>query len=318
MDAERLLREGKRDEAERLAGLALGLVAARRVLAWLTLQRGDLADCREHVRCGLELANEDVDLHFLAGCLAELEALAATTPEARTSALTRAESHLRSAVDAPGALLPLGARVLVRLSTVRLLTQRFGDARRGFEAALVREPEANKGFEASLGVVEASLGMAEPREALERVRPMLQTDDHRRPDPWILAALAAEACSARDEMKALAIEAEQLLPNGMISPHRAERWHDLSALLVLYDDRDLPLIGPLGQLVALMLGRHESIARAAARPLDPTALAGLLSRVLMTGRVDRIVALNDARAEAVLPGIGEVLQRAVTGLAGGT
>jgi glycosyltransferase involved in cell wall biosynthesis len=89
-------------------------------------------------------------------------------------------------------------------------------ARAAFEAALAVLPDH---LEARLGLIECLLEDGRYGEVLARIEPLLGEG----PDAWLLAAAAADALGATDDVRALLARARALSSKGYLAPHRVAR-----------------------------------------------------------------------------------------------
>jgi tetratricopeptide (TPR) repeat protein len=283
------------------------------VRAWLQVQSGETDGARETLATASHATGEHPDLHFIHGCIAELEALRADSLPVRRERLGAALAHHDAALAlADGMYLQkfidgsAGWAAQVRCGTLLLLLGRSDEARRAFEAALAANPAAR---EAAWGRAEAILVGGDPRGALREVQPHLDE----RPDGWTIAALAGGVAGSVDAMATWLGRAQSLLPAGFLSPPRRERYADALATLALLLGRDVDVPGPLGTLAALVAGsgdpRLGSPARGLEDPLVRTLVDRLVRRWLESGRTELVERLLAPETERTLPGLGASIER---------
>ena len=198
--------------------------------------------------------------------------------------------------DSAVELLPgaTGEVTLTRLGQVHLRQERIADAAEAFERALSFDPDH---VEAGLGLVECALLEGRPEESIALVQPLLELG---LPDPWVLAALACSHLGRLDDLNALARQASALADNGFVSPHRRELLTGLLQERALYAGKTLAGPGAMGHLTALLARKPSND-----RPEKPTGLERVAMNLVRLDRAGELEPLFEARAETLLPGIGQ-------------
>jgi tetratricopeptide (TPR) repeat protein len=115
---------------------------------------------------------------------------------------------------------PLG---LVRLGVALMAAGRCRDAAEAFQGAA----RAGGGAEATVGLAEAMARGGDPGAALGVLEPLLQE----RPEPWLVAALAAAALRAGPDARLFLARAAERAGAGYASPHHRELHRELAAAL---------------------------------------------------------------------------------------
>ncbi|MBM4360360.1 MAG: hypothetical protein FJ096_19815, partial [Deltaproteobacteria bacterium] len=294
---------------------ALRLTVAR---AWLEVQSGEVEGARETLAIGVRAAGEHPDVHFILGCIAEIEALKSDALERRHASLLEALGHQAAALACDSGLYlqkfidgSSGWAAEIRQGTALLLLGRVEESRRAFERALAVNPNAR---EAAWGRAEAILVGGDPRGALREVQPHLDE----RPDGWTIAALAAGVAGSVDAMATWLGRAQSVLPAGFLAPSRRERYADGLATLALLLGREIDAPGPIGVLATLVHSNASTPAKGTVRGLeDPLVAAlvrGLLRSWLGRGMTDKVERLLSPQAEASLPGLGAMIAEVVGAL----
>jgi len=297
---------------------ALTMLRLATARAWLQVQSDELVGATETLDQAGDLIAAQPDIHFIRGCISELEALRADTLGVRAARLADARRHVAAARACRDAVHlqrfihgSTGWAAETRLGVVELLEGDAAAALSSFDAALAENTEA---LEARCGRVEALLLSGDARAALREVQPALGD----RPDGWVLAACAAGLAGGVEAMATWVGRAQATLAAGFLSPHRRERYHDALGVLALMLGHEVEVPGPLGELAALAMGRGEDAGRPVARGLgDPlvTALARrAVTQLLRSGRVDEAERLVSPSAERRLPGLGRLVEEAIGAL----
>jgi hypothetical protein len=277
---------------------ALRLVVAR---AMLQLAANDAAGVRGSVAAGERRDGAHPDYEYLRGAALELESRRATGADRRRLAL-EASARFEAALvlrstrfaqqfvrGSAGATSELGnARALV-------LAGDFHGARVRFEAAQTDERSA---VEARLGLAEIEVVLGDAGRALAALEPLLSGDAARRPDPWLLAALAAERLGALADAEALAAGASARLEAGYLDPRRAELHVELLASLALYRNRDATSASA-PSLVVDVACRRPLLG---ARPELAWRVGAVVANLARTERFDAIDPFLEPAAEAAIPG----------------
>jgi tetratricopeptide (TPR) repeat protein len=238
--AQELLQRGEVAEAEAVAARAWALVPSqpahrslRRVAlvrAAVAVQRGqpELALATLDLVEGREVSNPDYAL--LRGMAEEVRAFGAPAGSpARAAGLEAAAGCFRRAL----ALLEGGAFLQVLLLDLPVGLVRLGTALLGLgrpaEAAeaFARAERAGGGLEAVVGRAEAAARGGAPGGALSLLEPFLRD----RPEPWLVAALAASTLGAAADARLFLGRATAQARAGWSSPHHRELHRDLSAAL---------------------------------------------------------------------------------------
>ncbi|HJN75059.1 MAG TPA: sulfotransferase [Myxococcota bacterium] len=193
-------------------------------------------------------------------------------------------------------LLPgvTGEVTWARLGQVRLRQERVDEAAQAFERALAHDPDH---VEAGLGLIECAIWQGRPAEAIDMVQPLLELGS---PDPWVLAALACSYLGRMDDLGPLARQASALVEAGFVSPHRRELLAGLLQERALYAGKMVPGPGAMGHFTALLARAPSPTPAASSRGLERVAM-----NLLRLDRAELLEPLFEARAEALLPGIGE-------------
>lgn len=194
-----------------------------------------------------------------------------------------------------------------RIGVLRLLRSEVSAAREAFAAALVVNPRAD---EAALGVVECMFEAGDAAGALGAVEKHLGAT----PDGWVLAAAAAEELGALDAMRAFLAKCQQTLEGGYVSPHRAERHGELLAALAIYHGAPFAAASRVGALGALMARAPMPEGARGPYPSERAALRRIVKNLSPGDRARWLPALLDARAEALVPGVGAHLREVADAL----
>lgn len=237
--AQELHQRGELDEAEAVAARGWALLAVQpphRSMRRVAVVRATIAVQRGQPGVALEVLDAverrevgNPDYALLRGMAEELAGYAAPagTPE-RARALAAAAAAYQRGLDelARGDFLqvilmeaPLG---LTRLGVVRLGLGRAADAAEAFE----RAEAAGAGVEALVGRAEALVRQGAAAAALSLLEPHLRD----RPEPWLVAALAAAALGARADA-GLFLGRAGAQGGAYGSPHYRELHRDLAAAL---------------------------------------------------------------------------------------
>jgi glycosyltransferase involved in cell wall biosynthesis len=189
----------------------------------LQLEAGDNAGALLSVAEAEAIDGPHPDFDFLRGTAEEMRAITDTDPAARTAGLEAASAAYGAAIARRDQIymqrFVRGAATWAaqtRLGTTELLLGRLGAARAAFEAALALLPDH---LEARLGLIECLLEDGRYGEVLARIEPLLGEG----PDAWLLAAAAASALGATDDLRALLARARALSSKGYLAPHRVAR-----------------------------------------------------------------------------------------------
>jgi len=322
--ARELVRVGQNDRARAEADVAWEGMAARvagggprpsavslaTLRAFLQLHAGEFEAALETLQACAAWGYEHPNLELLAGAAHEQIALA----RIRDDEAAGRDASLRSAREAfercltfhgqsfaeevnPGAT-SWAARA--RLGTILLLEGRPESAWPVFDAARTDR----KGFpDAELGMAEAVLAIGDPGGALKQIEPHMALE---RPDPWILAAFTCDALGQVSEVALLARRARELRPKGLLSAHRDPMLSEMEFLGAVYGGA-VPAAPPRYQKIAALMGRRP-LGEYAGASLPAHRLRQLAGNLLRSGRVDRLEALVERRAEALIPGICDLIR----------
>lgn len=238
--AQELLQRGELAEAEAVAARAWDLVPLQpphRSLRRLALVRATIAVQRGQPEVALQAVEaverreaSTPDLALLRGMAEELRAFAAPPQgPARQAALAAAEAAYRRALEelAAGRFLQVvlmeAATGLVRLGVVLLAMGRAREAAAAFHEA----ERAGGGPDAAVGRAEALARQGDPGGALAMLEPLLRD----RPEPWLVAALAARRLGAEGDARLFLGRAVRQAAGGHSSPHYRELQRELAAAL---------------------------------------------------------------------------------------
>jgi tetratricopeptide (TPR) repeat protein len=235
--AQELLQRGEVGEADAVAARAWALVPAQpahRSLRRVALVRATIAVQRGQPEVALATLDEverreagNPDFALLRAMAEELRGFAAPPGSpARLAGLEAAAAGYRRALSmlAGGQFLQvvlLEASVgLVRLGVALLGLGRPAEATQAFE----RAERAGGGLEAAVGRAEAVARQGAPAAALALLEPLLRD----RPEPWLVAALAAAALGAAADAR-LFLGRAAALGGTYTSPHYRELHRELAA-----------------------------------------------------------------------------------------
>jgi len=235
--AQELFQRGEVAEAEAVAARGWALAPSQprhRSLRRVVLIRAMVAVKHGQPEVALEALDEverreasNPDYALLRGMAEEVRAFAAPPgSERRAAGLAAAAASYRRALALleEGQFLqlvlmeePLG---LVRLGTALLAAGRCGEAAEVYE----RAERAGGGLDAAVGWAEATARLGTPAAALEALEPLLGD----RPEPWLVAALAARALGATGDAGLFLSRAAALGRGGYASPHYRELHRELA------------------------------------------------------------------------------------------
>lgn len=238
--AQELFQRGEVAEAEAVAARAWALVPAQprhRSLRRVALVRATVALQRGRPEVALEALDEverreasNPDFALLRGMAEELGGFAAAPGSAaRQAGLDAAARCYRRALD----LLDGGQYLQVLLMEPPLGLVRLGAALLGLgrpaeaEATFERAGQAGGGVDATAGRAEALARQGHAAAALRLLEPVLRE----RPEPWLVAALAASRLGAAGDARLFLGRAAAQGGGGYSSPHYRELHRELSAAL---------------------------------------------------------------------------------------
>jgi tetratricopeptide (TPR) repeat protein len=189
------------------------------VYAFLALQRDSAQVALEVLRLAESWGVQHPNLALLQGVTFETLALSnGPDREAQLDASAQAfdqaiqmGSQTWTEDSMPGAT---GWAAYTRLGTIRLLQDRWSEARQAFSRALDEQPTNT---EAGLGLVESFLGENQPALALQLVEPLLQLNGA---DAWILCAFASRNLGEVEDCRLFLKLASQRIEEGLYAPHR--------------------------------------------------------------------------------------------------
>jgi hypothetical protein len=277
---------------------ALRLVVAR---AMLQLAANDAAGVRGSVAAGERRDGAHPDYEYLLGAAHELEARRAIGADRRRLALAasarfEAALALRSTRFAQQFIRgSSGASSELGLARALVLACDLPAARARFEVARDDEQSA---VEAALGLAEIEVVLGDARRALGMLEPMLAGDPACRPDPWLLAALAAERLGAVADAEQLVAGASARLSAGYLDARRAELHMELLAALALYRNPDAPT-SPVPSLVVEAAQRRPL---GGPRPELAWRVGSVVANLARTERFNAIDPFFEPAAEAAIPG----------------
>jgi tetratricopeptide (TPR) repeat protein len=238
--AQELFQRGELAEAEAVAARAWALVPTQprhRSLRRVVLVRATMAVQRGQPEVALEALDEverreatNPDFALLRGMAEEVRAYAAPSGtaaraaglEAAVGAYRGALQHLadRQFLQVLLMEVPLG---LIRLGGSLLALGRHAEAAEAF----VKAEHASGGPEATVGRAEAMVRQGDATAALALLEPLLRD----RPEPWLVAALAASALGSAGDARLFLSRATDLSRAGYTSPHYRELHRELAARL---------------------------------------------------------------------------------------
>jgi tetratricopeptide (TPR) repeat protein len=238
--AQELFQRGEVAEAEAVAARAWALVPTQprhRSLRRVVLVRATVAVQRGQAEVALEALDEverreasNPDYALLRGMAEEVRAFAAPPGSgARAAGLESAIASYRRALQLLAdrqflqVLLmeePLG---LIRLGGSLLALDRWAEAAEVF----ARAEHASGGLEASVGRAEAIARQGDATAALALLEPLLRD----RPEPWLVAALAASFLGAAGDGRLFLSRATNLARAGYAAPRYRELHRELAARL---------------------------------------------------------------------------------------
>jgi len=191
---------------------------------------------------------------------------------------------------------------LTRLATVHLMLGEIEQAVNRFSEAIDEKPDH---LEAQLGQAEAILFGGDPELAIELVGPHCSAGC---PDAWVISACAADVMAETQKVCLYTKQAEGLLSKPFVAPHRRIQFEALVCASSIYSGA--PRVGPgtLGVIGALM-GRHpvqeeEILVRAP----NSAGIQSLVRNVVQAGQSNLLDALFTRRAEALIPGVSDMVQ----------
>ena len=238
--AQELLQRGQLDEAEAVAAQAWTLLPrqpAHRSLRRVAIVRATIAVQRGQPEVALAALDEaerreasNPDFALLRGMAEELAGFAAPPGgAARLARLQAAAASYRRALE----LLEAGQFLQVVLMEAPLGLVRLGVALLGLgrdaeaAAAFERGERTGGGLEATVGRAEAVARQGSPGAALALLEPLLRD----RPEPWLVAALAASRLGAAADGRLFLSRATGLAARGYSSPHYRALHRELAQAL---------------------------------------------------------------------------------------
>jgi tetratricopeptide (TPR) repeat protein len=214
-----LIQEGRDAEAQPAIETGWALVAAQpkhRSVVRLAVARGlaqlgrnDGDGLLDTVRVATRHEGEHPDLLFLAGCGHEVRGEMSKAVSCFSRCLDPWPVELSSFIGGS-----TGWNAAARLGSCLSGLGRWAEAKRAFARALALKPGLE---EAQLGLVEVSLGLAAPAQALHDVQGLLNAT----PDGWLLAAHAAVLLGAKGDARLFFTRAVERSGTPLLARHRA-------------------------------------------------------------------------------------------------
>jgi glycosyltransferase involved in cell wall biosynthesis len=288
----------------------LRLMAARCLMQF---QRGDARGVLQTVSDTLAYEGDGPDVRFFAGRAHEMLGQQAASADERDRELEAAAGAYRKCLAWADKIVAQryvrgasGYAGKARLATVLLLAGDAGGALQWFEASATERPDH---VESVLGACEALVELGRPREALDRLAPMLVS--HEGADVWLVCAQAADELGDLEQTKKYLARARETSQRGYLAPHRNALHGTLHCQLVAYLGQPQSGKGAMGTATAIMAGAiaSGSIARGERR-----GLATFVRNMILLGQVHHAEKLLTERAEAMLPGICALVKNVVSAL----
>lgn len=153
--------------------------------------------------------------------------------------------------------------------------------------------------EARISVCEARVECGELQSAVDEIEPLLTEVEHA--DPWIIAALAADAAGALDDLSGFLRTACEHLEKGLSCELRQETLSILVGLYNLYVGGTAIEPGPAGLLPSIAL-RRPIPGELEPRPAWAPRVGRCVKNLALKGRLDWIEPFLEPRADALIPG----------------
>lgn len=287
---------------------SLRLAAVR---AHLQLEAGDFQGALETAMQAEQHVGPHPDLHVLGAGALLGKAYQTEDPDIRTRCLEGAKEAYAAALESSQQALQERALghgskeiALAGLGTTSLL---LGQCDRGlayFEEALAREPSK---LDLRLGKAEVLVAVGRSAEALSILELLLGP----RPDPWLVAAQAAEALGEIEDCRMLLQRALALVQQSAYAfPHRRVDQVALECRLAAYQGEPKAGPGAVGAACALMAGDKPERAAAPLTARDESEVAVLVGNLLRLGHQELVRPLLGQKAQLALPGVGRLTHAA--------
>ena len=189
----------------------------------------------------------------------------------------------------------------MQLAELRLGMGELDAASQAIACVLKERPEMEQ---AHLAKGELFVRKGEGAQALQAVESLLSME---RPDPWVIAAAACSLLGEVADMQALLRRAEQLQDRGFVNADRRKLMDGLLLEAALYRGQPRPgdgVVGALGALAARVPAFDDG-------PMVPEGAGRIALNLVRAGQPGLLESFFGARAQAMLPGLGERVTRSL-------